>query len=267
MRLVCRRYPTVSTLQVQTPAFIYSLIRVCQHDSPETKPQAPDRKHLHNNIHFVHRYPHASTSTKPTNITDMSNYDLSSMDLNSIFASFLLFFSLVWVVFLIYDYQTRTSRPSTRTSLGLYCHTIPSICLFIVCRVAQYATDSALVWFFALFAFRYWRTATNIFFWFQYRPAISSGFPTIMPHDCTVVVPTVGPSGNQVYDEVVAAILINQPLRLIFSTNTDSAAKEVQERLPMIISDIKSGISTYQMQHTPALRAPDRDHRPQRADF
>jgi hypothetical protein len=179
----------------------------------------------------------------------MSNYDVSSMDLNSILASFILFFSMVWVVFLIYDYQTRTSRPSTRTSLGLYCHTIPSICLFIVCRIAQYATDSALVWFFALFAFRYWRTATNIFFWFQYRPAISSGFPIIMPHDCTVVVPTVGPSGNQVYDEVVAAILINQPLRLIFSTNTDSAAKEVQERLPMIISDIKSGISTYQMQH------------------
>jgi hypothetical protein len=46
-----------------------------------------------------------------------------------------------------------------------------------------------------------------------------------MPYDCTFVVPTVGPSSNQVYDEVVAAILINQSLLLIFSTITDPAAQ------------------------------------------
>jgi hypothetical protein len=34
-----------------------------------------------------------------------------------------------------------------------------------------------------------------------------------------------GPNGNQVYDEVVAAISINQSLLLIFSTITDSAAQ------------------------------------------
>jgi hypothetical protein len=46
-----------------------------------------------------------------------------------------------------------------------------------------------------------------------------------MPYDCTFVVPTVGPSSNQVYDEVVAAILINQSLLVIFSTITDPAAQ------------------------------------------
>jgi hypothetical protein len=38
------------------------------------------------------------------------------------------------------------------------------------------------------------------------------------------VAPDAGPNGNQMYDEVVAAILINQSLFLIFSTITDSAA-------------------------------------------
>jgi hypothetical protein len=45
-----------------------------------------------------------------------------------------------------------------------------------------------------------------------------------MPHDCTFVVPTLGPSGNQVYDEVVAAIVVYQSRLLISSTITDSAA-------------------------------------------
>jgi hypothetical protein len=45
-----------------------------------------------------------------------------------------------------------------------------------------------------------------------------------MPRDCTFVVPTVGLSGNRVYDEVVAAILVYQSLLLIFSTITDSTA-------------------------------------------
>jgi hypothetical protein len=171
------------------------------------------------------------------------------MDTKSILASFGLLFMLVWIVFLIYDYQTRTSRPSVLVSLGMYFHIIPALSLFVICRIAQYATDSALVWFFALAAFRYWRTLTNIFFWFRYRPATSSNFPEMMPYDCTVVVPTVGPRGNQVYDEMVAAILMNKPLRLIFSTNTDSAAKDVEERLPTILSDIRSGHTIYQLNH------------------
>jgi hypothetical protein len=97
--------------------------------------------------------------------------------------------------------------------------------------------------------FRYWRTLVAIWFWFQYEIAVSTPEPNIIAQDCSVIVPTVGPAGNKFFHEMVTAILINRPARLIFSTNTDSAAEQVDAVLPHILADVQAGSSTYQVEH------------------
>jgi hypothetical protein len=89
-----------------------------------------------------------------------------------------------------------------------------------------------------LLAFRYWRTIVNIFFWFRYQPAVTNGNFKTKSTDCTVIVPTVGPPGNSVYDEMTTAILFNRPARLIFSTDTEAAADIVNAALPAIRAKI-----------------------------
>ncbi|KAH7079161.1 glycosyltransferase like family 2-domain-containing protein [Paraphoma chrysanthemicola] len=159
-------------------------------------------------------------------------------------------FSMVlWTIFVMYDAHRKPNPPSFLTTLGLLLHITPSVFLLGSAIAAQTANDTALVWFVALLVFRYWRTLVNIAFWFTYRIAVATNDFEITSNDCTVIVPTVGPQGNLSYVEMVAAILVNRPARLVFSTNTDNAAHDVEKALPAILADIKTGSSTYQVQH------------------
>ncbi|CBX94470.1 predicted protein [Plenodomus lingam JN3] len=164
-------------------------------------------------------------------------------------AGLLVLLSFFWSLFLIVDANRREKPISLLASFGLLLHTIPSVFLLGTVIIAQQVYDSTLVWFVSLLAFRYWRIIVNIFFWFQYKPALTSDDLKISSESCTVVVPTVGPQGNSVYDEMIAAILYNRPARLIFSTNTESAAEQVNAYMPSLLAAIEAGKSAYQMQY------------------
>ncbi|KAF1842366.1 glycosyltransferase family 2 protein [Cucurbitaria berberidis CBS 394.84] len=168
------------------------------------------------------------------------------MDFTTILATIMMCGMFTWNIFLIYDVRQRPDPPTLLSSLRLLAHSIPAMILLGTCIMAQNAQDSALVWFAALFAFRYWRILVNVFFWFRYNPALATGRETITSSDCTVIVPTVGPNGNSVFADMVAAILANGPGRLIFSTNTEDAAQQVRAILAKIVSDLKAGTSSYQ---------------------
>jgi cellulose synthase/poly-beta-1,6-N-acetylglucosamine synthase-like glycosyltransferase len=164
-------------------------------------------------------------------------------------ATVLLCLTFLWTIFLIYDVRSRDDPPSVLRQVGLLCHNIPAM-FFLGTTVTAHSTeDTALVWFMALVIFRYWRTLTNIWFWFKYKPAIAGPTCKVTPADCTVIVPTVGPIGNRVFAEMVTAVLVNRPARLIFSTNTIAATEQVKGILPAILADIEAGITTYQKQH------------------
>jgi hypothetical protein len=156
---------------------------------------------------------------------------------------------VLWTMFLIYDAHRKANPPSFPATLGLFFHTIPSAFLLGMALSAQKADDTALVWFVALLIFRYWRTVVNIIFWFRYRIAVLTHDLKLTSDDCTVIVPTVGPQGNRSYTEMVTAILVNRPTRLIFSTNTNGAADDVRAVLPGILADIAKGLTAYQLQH------------------
>jgi hypothetical protein len=128
-----------------------------------------------------------------------------------------------------------------------YVHNIPAIFLLFTTIFANYIDDTALVWFGALMLFRYWRTITNIWFHFQYELATMSWEKRHSENDCTVIVPIVGPEGNCFFDEMVTAILVNGPARLIFSTNTPSAKKQVEDRIPSIIAKFLAGTSEVEL--------------------
>ncbi|KAF2856739.1 glycosyltransferase family 2 protein [Plenodomus tracheiphilus IPT5] len=172
-----------------------------------------------------------------------------SMDWSVSTAALWVVLSIIWTLFLMIDANRRIEPISTLASLGLICHAIPSAFFLGTTVIAQQANDSILVWFVALVAFRYWRIIVNIFFWFKYKPALAGDDLKVSPADCTIIIPTVGPRGNLVYDEMITAILYNRPARIIFSTNTESAAKEVEAYMPGLLDDIKTGKSTYQLQY------------------
>ncbi|CAO2657473.1 Nn.00g035990.m01.CDS01 [Neocucurbitaria sp. VM-36] len=173
---------------------------------------------------------------------------LIMMHWSSTAASLFTICMVLWTFFLMFDARRRPNRPSLITTFGLLCHAIPSILLLGMTVIAQQHRDPPLLWLITLLVFRYWRTLINIFFWFRYKPA-ATGEAKVTAADCTIIIPTVGPIGNRVYDEVITAILVNRPSRLIFSTNTDAAAKQVSAALPSILADIKTGVTTYQIQH------------------
>jgi cellulose synthase/poly-beta-1,6-N-acetylglucosamine synthase-like glycosyltransferase len=169
-------------------------------------------------------------------------------------ALLLLCASLLWTMFLIDDVRRRLHPPSTLRQVCLLYHNIPAMFLLGTTLVAESAEDTALVWFVALIIFRYWRTLVNIWFWFQYELAVATPGFNITPRDCTVIVPTVGPGDTESYNEMLASILVNQPARLAFSTNTTSAAKQVEAALPAVLTQIRAGTTAYQKQHgLPAL--------------
>ena len=86
----------------------------------------------------------------------------------------------------------------------------------------------------------------NSFFEFQLVKLVT-GEKCHSENDCTVIVPTVGPEGNRFFDEMVTAILVNGPARLIFSTNTPSAKKQVEDRILSIIAKFLAGTSEVEL--------------------
>jgi hypothetical protein len=166
-----------------------------------------------------------------------------------VIAALFVVINVVWTWFLIYDanHNHPNNKPSRLASIGLLCHAIPSVFLLATVLVAQEYHDSTLVWLISLLAFRYWRTIINIFFWCRYKPTVATDFPDseISSDQCTVIVPTVGPKGNQWFGEMVAAILVNNPARIIFSTNTEDAANDVQAALPDIQARLIDSQSEY----------------------
>jgi cellulose synthase/poly-beta-1,6-N-acetylglucosamine synthase-like glycosyltransferase len=161
----------------------------------------------------------------------------------------LQFAMFLWTMFLIYDARRQQHRPSTSRQVGLLCHNIPAMLFLFTTLVAQAAEDTVLVWFVALMVFRYWRTLVNIWFWFQYEPAVAIPDFKLNPSDCTVIVPTMGPEFSEFYDEMLASILINRPARLALSTNTDLAEEQVKTALPAVLAQLEAGTTAYQKQH------------------
>ncbi|KAJ4362143.1 hypothetical protein N0V95_001491 [Ascochyta clinopodiicola] len=154
-----------------------------------------------------------------------------------------------WVVFLMYDYTRKTKVPSLRKMLGLVFHIVPALCLWATCWMAEQATNGADVWIVALLTFRYWRTLTQLFFWCRYKPTRPTSRDTMKPADCTVLLPTVGPVGNAVFEHLVASILVNEPARVVFSTNTAEAEKAVWVFLSGFRAKYEGGETDYQQRH------------------
>jgi hypothetical protein len=191
---------------------------------------------------------YTTKSTTNTNLTPIMLI-ISTMSWSVASTTAFMAINIFWVLFLMMDANRRPNSPFPLASLGLVCHIIPSAFFLGTAIIAECSIDPALIWVQALLAFRYWRTIVNIVFWFTYRPAVVTGDLKTKSGDCTVIVPTVGPSGNSVYDEMVTAILFNRPARLIFSTNTYAAADDVNAALPATIRAIAAGETAYQKQY------------------
>jgi cellulose synthase/poly-beta-1,6-N-acetylglucosamine synthase-like glycosyltransferase len=173
-------------------------------------------------------------------------------------APFSVALTSAWVLFLIFDYRRKIHNASLVKSLGLLFHLIPALAFFCTSHLADTANNPANIWFWALLLFRYWRTAVNIFFWLRYKPAVTAlGEKTkVSAQDVTVIVPTVGPYANNVsvFDEMVTAILMNRPAKVIFSANTETATADVMNAVPGYISAIAAGTTNYQRLHNlPAM--------------
>lgn len=151
-----------------------------------------------------------------------------------------------WVLFLQYDLRRLPTKSSLFKRIGLFCHTIPAVTFFGTSVLAQYSADYYLVWLGFLLVFRYWRTAVQVFFWLQYKPALPTGDDKFKTSDCTVICATVGPEDNLVFDELTASILVNKPARLIFACNTVKAADDVRNFLVKFRPWFEAGTTRYQ---------------------
>lgn len=171
------------------------------------------------------------------------------MDAPTTIATTLLYFSLAWTLFLVYDVRRHPVPVSFLCSVGLLCHNNPAMFLLWTAKIAHSAQDTALVWFVALLIFRYWRIIVNVYFFFQYKVALATADFKITPKDCTVIVPTLSPKKNQVFHEMITGMIVNRPARVIFTTSTCSAERDVNAVLKATLANIEAGTSTYQKQH------------------
>jgi hypothetical protein len=111
------------------------------------------------------------------------------MDPSSVLALAFLVMSFFWALFLVSDVRRRPNPPSVLRQLGLLCHNVSALFLLVTDLTACSVGDTALVWFVALMAFRYWRTLTNIWFWFQYQLAVTSSDLKITPGNALLLFP------------------------------------------------------------------------------
>ncbi|KAJ4987907.1 glycosyltransferase family 2 [Stagonosporopsis vannaccii] len=157
--------------------------------------------------------------------------------------------SSAWVGFLMVDYRCKVKSPSFFKALGMLGHVLPAVMLYGTCYLANRATNGADIWFVAFMIFRYWRTLTQTFFYFRYKPVRPTDNDKMKPKHCTVVIPTVGPAGNAFFEDLVASILTNAPARVVFSTNTKSAAEGVENFLKPFLPKYEAGATDYQQRH------------------
>ena len=155
---------------------------------------------------------------------------------------------LAWVLFLIHDFRKKVESPPLITCLILFGHLWLAVLFLATSKVAENHRDPWLIYFGFLIVFRYIKTVTNVFFWFRYKPATAINGNTPVTKDCTVIVPTVGPKGNASFEEMVAGILYNKPMRLIFSANTPEAEEDLKEYIPSIKKKFINGETGYQLE-------------------
>jgi hypothetical protein len=156
-----------------------------------------------------------------------------------------------WIIkYTIIDSNPKKTPGAKPHRLWNLLHTVPMMLLNLTINKSLSVKDKALLWFSALVVYRYYRTVVTLFFYTQYEPA-TNGLqdPRFGPTDCTVIVPTVGPKNNPVFEEMVAAILWNKPKRVIFSANKDEAQKDNEAEVGRIVQDFIDGRTIYQKNH------------------
>jgi len=113
--------------------------------------------------------------------------------------------------------------------------------------LSERVDDSALIWFTALVAWRYFRLFVNLYSFWRYKPASPPTIRTIGPKDVTMILPTVSvsESDNPDFEECLTTCLINKPARIIIVTDTDFKATEVNKQLFSIRAKIQRGSSSF----------------------
>ena len=141
----------------------------------------------------------------------------------------------------------KTKTTTQISILPLLPHAIPFLLLFGIRKLSERVEDSALVWFIALAAWRYFRLFVNLYSFWRYKPASLPTIRTIGPKDVTMILPTVSASGsdNPDFEECLTTCLANKPARLIIVTDTDFRATEVNKQLLSIRDKIQKGSSSF----------------------
>ncbi|CAI6336712.1 unnamed protein product [Periconia digitata] len=148
----------------------------------------------------------------------------------------------VWILFLWYESRTHEAAQARATKaeqLSLLIHFLPPLVKVFFSSWAKNSGDSALVWLIAIMVFRYYKTVISVYFWNRYKLATVSSCKTsnVKGHfytslDCTAIIPTVGPTGNSRFYDMLVSIAVNGPARIIISTNNSESQNQVLNCLP-----------------------------------
>ena len=161
-------------------------------------------------------------------------------------STYIFGFMFLFNTILVKTYHKTTDKPSIKVGISLFKHMWLATLLLLTALTADRHHDPVLIWFVFLLIFRYYKTIVNGYFWFTYKPAVAPENFALSSRDVTVLVPTVGPKGNDAFAEMVAGILYNRPERLIFSTVNEEAKNDIKEIMPIIEESLENGSSGYQ---------------------
>jgi hypothetical protein len=120
----------------------------------------------------------------------------------------------------------KTKTATQISVLPLLPHAIPFLLLFGISKLSERVDDSALIWFTALVAWRYFRLFVNLYSFWRYKPTSLPMIRTLGPKDVTMILPTVTVSepDNPDFEECLTTCLINKPAGVIIVTDTDFKA-------------------------------------------
>jgi hypothetical protein len=157
-----------------------------------------------------------------------------------------------WIIYYTMIKSNRRQTPGPKPhKLWNLLHIVPIVLLNLTITKGLSVKDKGLLWFSAVMVFRYYRTIVTRFFYARYK--VASGGPhgsEFDSVDCTVIVPTVGPKGNVVFEDMVVAILWNKSKRLVFSANKFEAQADIETEVKRVIDAFKQGKTSYQKQHS-----------------
>lgn len=141
----------------------------------------------------------------------------------------------------------KTKTTTQISILPLLPHAIPFLLLFGIRKLSERVEGSALIWFIALAAWRYFRLFVNLYSFWRYKPASLPTIRTISPKDITMILPTVSvsESENPDFEECLTTCLLNKPARVIIITDTDFRVTEVNKQLLSIRDKIQRGSSSF----------------------